>query len=165
MNKTGGSTVFMLGVAGMGLAVAMFFDARKPLPTEIKAEPVVTPAIAYEEPMSPDLDSKAMTPVESEEPLVTIVEAEEESTDKEEEEVIDYKTLYLKAREKEREALIKAGPDNSYKGDGSEWSKKLYFIKEAYRRSREATPVDPAIKQRVKYGKMNKKHQKHSLGI
>ena len=159
MNKTGGSTVFMLGVAGMGLAIAMFFDARKPLPIETNEGPGVTPAPAYEEPITPkEIEEKTLD-------TIVEVETEQPTTEKGGEEVVDYKALYLKAREKKREVLIRAAPDNSYKGDGSEWSKKLYFIKEAYRRSREATPVDPIIKERVKYMKMNKKHHKKQPGI
>lgn len=55
----------------------------------------------------------------------------------------DYKKLYL--AEKKRAEITEAisnVKDYRYKGDGSDFSKRIYFMREAYRRSREATPID-----------------------
>lgn len=38
----------------------------------------------------------------------------------------------------------------SYKGDGTKFSKNMYFMKEAYRRLREQVPVDENIALAVK---------------
>ena len=54
---------------------------------------------------------------------------------------IDYKKFYKNKKMEILEEYVNKQPDNSYSGDGSPWSKRMYFIKEAYRRSREKTPV------------------------
>lgn len=63
---------------------------------------------------------------------------------------LTYREMYLKKKletEKADENMILE--DNRYKGDGSQWSKRMYFLKEAYRRSRERTPIDPLIQLNV----------------
>lgn len=57
------------------------------------------------------------------------------------EERISYRQFYQNKRDKIIQEYNNKQPDNSYYGDGSPWSKRMYFIKEAYRRSREQTPV------------------------
>lgn len=57
------------------------------------------------------------------------------------EERVSYRQFYQDKRDKIIREYNSKQPDNSYYGDGSPWSKRMYFIKEAYRRSREKTPV------------------------
>ena len=171
--KTGSSTLFMLGVAGMGLAIAMFFDARNPRPVRASA--------AQQQPVQPEPEPEPVqVPVPEPEPvpvpdtpqpqegdtnvIVTALPPDsvtgaddnvsmvpEDENEQEQEEMLSYREMFLATKAKEEQELVEASPDHSYTGDGSKWSKRMYFIKEAYRRSREATPVDPIIKARVKY--------------
>jgi hypothetical protein len=199
MNKGGQSTLFILGIAGMGLSIAMFFDSMKPVKAAQVEEPLpntlpieATPveqivpetlpptdkvtretkdteqnaqdaSSANSEAIQDNVDNDSnAVPGEKElvisEPLETINEdplaptqsgnGSESSSSQ-----IDYREYYkLRKQEDDIKRSIEAG-DNSYTGDGSAWSKRMYFIKEAYRRSREATPVDPVILNRVKYTK------------
>lgn len=63
---------------------------------------------------------------------------------------LTYRELYLQRKlQKAKQNEGKIIADNSYYGDGSQWSKRLYFLKEAYRRSREKTPIDPLIRAKV----------------
>lgn len=124
MTKRGGTTLFMLGVAGTGLAVAMFFDALK----QEKVEEKVTPVEKIETVEIPKDDKKEV----EEEPVEIESETKEEEPI-ENKPVVDYKQYYLEQKEKEEIEQIK---DNRYKGDGTAWDKRMYFIKEAYRRSR-----------------------------
>ena len=236
MEKTGNSTVLMLGVAGMGLALAMFIDAMKMKDTSTPAETKVQ----YTEPIEDDFEHVGhITPLvplyditeEVEEDVLSatpsersshtesskessskssskessntqeVIQAsvqksvkasdkathgepdvdfnvvnelvfEEENTpvvhisssvsepplskkkkkkkrskvltpgpDMTTQERIDYKKFYKNKKRAILEEYVSKQPDNSYKGDGTPWSKRMYFIKEAYRRSRESTPV------------------------
>lgn len=150
-------------MTGLGLAIAMFMDGAKQAQAQAQTEspetePHTPSAPQTELPQaeaepSPTLEEKATeaatSDVPSEAPALeskgdgaveddissgaeTVTEAKP----------IDYKSLYL--AEKEKNELVEAlenMEDHSYYGDGSKWSKRLYFMKEAYRRSRQATPV------------------------
>ena len=156
MKKTGNTTLFMLGIAGMGLSIAMFFDAKKSptgLPCKHKQVKTDEESIEKKEEEEPTLFT----------PLSPVPEEQQEEEEEEETKVHmtpvtptkpnTYKDMYKEYQQKKIGEYIKNAPDHSYTGDGSKWSKRMYFIKEAYRRSREATPVDPLIKQRVKYSR------------
>ena len=166
---TGNRTVFMLGIAGMGLAVAMFADGiKKSNPRSIsdnKTEhnqvkeqvPEIVdskPEKRKEEPEVEDVESQQMEHESEPEPIGE----EEETIKKDTEELIEqdmqeqiknppdsYLNYFKKQKELEEIQRIKNLPDYSYKGDGSRWDKKKYFIMEAYRRSREMTPVCPTL--------------------
>jgi len=192
-NKTGSSTLFMLGVAGMGLAIAMFFDARNPRPVragasaaqqqpvQSKPEPVPEHVPVPDTPQPQEGDTNVIVAALPPDSVIgtattvlddsSVLEATldtasteskktnrskvsmvpEDKAEQEQGEMLTYREMFLAAKTKEERELIDASPDHSYTGDGSKWSKRMYFIKEAYRRSREATPVDPVIKARVKY--------------
>ena len=240
MEKTGNSTVLMLGVAGMGLSLAMFIDAMKmksvPNETPEKHTEDITEDITEDNiqtlgqlynikeeaevlsvpsskasskassktssDTSSEASSKASSKAPSEEPseendpfqnspgpqplsdeatsggaafesnLSNGYEPESKNTgecmsssvsepppvkkrkkrrkkagdltpgpDMTTQERIDYKRFYKNKKREILEEYVNKQPDNSYKGDGSPWSKRMYFIKEAYRRSREKTPV------------------------
>lgn len=247
MEKTGNSTVLMLGVAGMGLSLAMFIDAMKMKSNETpekhtediteditedniqttlgqlynikeEAEVLSVPSSNASSEASSEASSKvsseASSEASSEEPTEELVEdIVEEPTEENDplqnapgsqpppdeatsgggaldhnlsnwyepesknagecmsssvsepppvkkrtkrrkkardltpgpemttQERIDYKKFYKNKKREILEEYINKQPDNSYKGDGSPWSKRMYFIKEAYRRSREKTPI------------------------
>ncbi len=170
VKKTGNTTLFMLGIAGMGLSLAMFFDARKSatgLPSKHKCQPKEEEVEEVNE-----ANEEAITAIEDQEeeqqftPLSPVPEDEPEQPEEElpitPADSPSYKDLYKQEQERKVEEYLKHAPDHSYKGDGSKWSKRMYFIKEAYRRSREATPVDPIIKQRVKYARQEAKQAKEA---
>lgn len=225
METTGNTTVLMLGVAGMGLAAAMFIDAVKmkqpiekddtynfepidiqdtepkytdtPMETIIEEdekdailEQDIGEAIATTQPISEqsvhadppnevssEAGSKTPHSDHTEEscdtcsetspkaPSIVSSKASSKPSSKpsskegsrnpqkhkqrlrrhdassKEEQFGDYKEFYRKKKDEIQREYIEQQPDNSYKGDGSAWSKRMYFIKEAYRRSRQQNPV------------------------
>lgn len=243
MDRTGNTTVLMLGVAGMGLSIAMFLDAlkmKKPEPSitpidhvlpmeatpvhhiepatvqEEPEEPVTVPEEEYTEPFEePGVIDEGAVMVESPKPKEGVLSVIEEASNESEtvkdnmshssgpdnkshhsssseptsciiytasdleiptppnspvsdqssnrvkkhrhrnrnpdlktngqdmtaEERVSYRQFYQNKRNKIIEEYNEKQPDNSYYGDGTPWSKRMYFIKEAYRRSREQTPV------------------------
>lgn len=107
--------ILLLGVAGLGISIAMFLDARgKPAPR----------AAAPQQPINIDV-----------------------YVSDDEDQVVDYKELYRREKLKNEGRVL---ADHSYRGDGTPFSKNLYFMKEAYRRSRKAVPVDSAISLAIK---------------
>jgi hypothetical protein len=148
--------ILMLGVAGLGLSLAMFFDTKKRIKededklknkllekeNELDMKDNVTKVIDIY-----DMPEENEAPVENE-------PAEEKESIKQEkkiekEKITNYKDLYLKEKRKnmKKDIIIQ---DNRYKGNGSKFSKNLYFMKEAYRKSREQVPVDQNIALAVK---------------
>lgn len=129
--------ILLLGVAGLGLSLAMFFDTKT---AEIPKAPVV------ENEDAGVIDVMEMTDEETEEMKQEI---KDEIRDEIRDEMRkDYKEIYrMKKREEERPRII---ADHRYKGNGSRFDKKLYFAQQAYRRSREVVPVDTNIALAVK---------------
>ena len=139
--------ILMLGVAGLGLSLAMFFDTKK----RIKED---------EDKLKNKLEKKE-NQLDMKDNITKVIdiydmpeenEPEENETKQEKiekEKITDYKDLYLKEKSKniEKDIIIQ---DNRYKGNGSKFSKNLYFMKEAYRRSREQVPIDQNIALAVK---------------
>ena len=162
--RKGNQTIFLLGMTGLGLAVAMFVDGMKTT-TQAQAHPAKKQAPAPERSpqaassdQAPSLEAEAERPepfdeAQHKEAQSTGAEVlstpgdDGENTDTdtgaEGDDVKDYRSLYLQEKEKNEimDALANF-QDYTYKGDGSKFSKRLYFMREAYRRSREATPVD-----------------------
>ena len=151
----GNVTLFLLGLGGMGLSLAMFLDAQKQ-PTEASPE-----GAAAEDTLEDTVEDATDDTPEDTEP---VVEQEEEPSqseysggeeseaevepEDEDEKPMSYRDMYRADKRRKYDEYEKA---HAYKGDGTEWSKRMYALKEAYRRSRETTPVDPLIRQRVKY--------------
>jgi hypothetical protein len=139
--------ILMLGVAGLGLSLAMFFDTKK----RIKEDEDKLKNKLQEQENQLDMKDNITKLIdiydmpEENEPEEN--EPEEEKIEKEK--ITDYKDLYLKEKSKniEKDIIIQ---DNRYKGNGSKFSKNLYFMKEAYRRSREQVPIDQNIALAVK---------------
>lgn len=188
MTKKGGTTLFMLGVAGTGLAVAMFFDALKPRDPLVSEAPSTSPKpvddneeVVLKVTKADEHHANIGNEEESADDF-TLVEEDNKSTEsgssgkssksskskrksknknknrKEEEEPslskpIDYKEYFRRKRDEWIDEVNRTAEDNSYRGDGSAWDKRMYFIKQAYKRSREATPVDPLIKAAVRMNK------------
>lgn len=137
MAKT--TPILLLGVAGLGLSLAMFFDTKnKPIPRRVEAEE--TPE--ENEEMTEVIDVVSMTDEEEEEMRQEIKDELKSEMRR------DYKELYRKKKRKEEAPRIIA--DYRYKGDGSHFDKKMYFMREAYRRSREQVPIDQNIALAVK---------------
>ncbi len=159
---TGQRTVFMLGIAGMGLAVAMFADgikkSKRPIDVNEKTEDEqVIPEIIDTKVQESTEDEKNGEPeqeTEVEEVSSQPIERESETKQDTEEPYTEeptknppdsYVNYFKKQKQVEEMEKIKNLPDYSYKGNGSRWDKKKYFIMEAYRRSREMTPVCPTL--------------------
>lgn len=145
--------ILMLGVAGLGLSLAMFFDTKKKIKED---EDNLKNKIIKNEQVSKENVTKVIDIYDMPETVKTTEEKEEEYKEEEEEKevevnenTVNYKDLYLQEvrKNKDKEVLVQ---DNRYKGDGSKFSKNLYFMKEAYRRSREQVPVDQNIALAVK---------------
>jgi hypothetical protein len=145
--------ILMLGVAGLGLSLAMFFDTKKKIKED---EDNLKNKIIKNEQVSTENVTKVIDIYDMPETVKTTEEKEEEYKEEEEEKevevnenTVNYKDLYLQevSKNKDKEVLVQ---DNRYKGDGSKFSKNLYFMKEAYRRSREQVPVDQNIALAVK---------------
>lgn len=139
--------ILMLGVAGLGLSLAMFFDTKK----KIKEDEDKLKNKLQEKENQLDMKDNITKVIdiydmpEENEPEEN--ETKEEKIEKEK--ITDYKDLYLKEKSKniEKDIIIQ---DNRYKGNGSKFSKNLYFMKEAYRKSREQVPIDQNIALAVK---------------
>lgn len=163
----------MLGVAGTGLAVAMFFDAlKKPLtPNQdqestvgIEKDKIVTNTETENENETKSEPDENENGDETESKLESVSDEEMKFTpaspQKREEDDFEprpksYKDYFLQKRDEWIEQVNRNAEDNSYRGDGSTWDKQMYFMKQAYKRSREATPVDPNIKAAVRLKRLN----------
>jgi len=144
--------ILMLGVAGLGLSLAMFFDTKK----RIKEDEDKLKNKLQEKENQSDMKDNITKVIdiydmpEENEPEENEPEENETKEEKiEKEKITDYKDLYLKEKSKNiaKDIIIQ---DNRYKGNGSKFSKNLYFMKEAYRRSREQVPIDQNIALAVK---------------
>lgn len=138
--------ILLLGVAGLGLSLAMFFDTKTqhiPVAEETPEEP---------EGITEVIDVINMTDEEEEEIRNEVKEEiRNEEIEKRKNQQPTYRQVYLeKKREDEKPRII---ADHRYKGDGSRFDKRMYFMKEAYRRSREVVPVDQNIALAVKLSK------------
>lgn len=130
MNKN--TPILLLGVAGLGLSLAMFFDTKSQKIVEQEEE---------EEP------EKEVTEV------IEVVEIKEAP--------MNYREMYKQKKSEAEAPRIIA--DNSYKGDGSSFDKRLYFMKEAYRRSREQIPIDTNIALAVKLAQLKEDEEGEEL--
>lgn len=124
--------ILLLGVAGLGLSLAMFFDNTKS---------ARAPALQAEPEETEDFSSETDKPYTE---IIEVLQVEGKEEKKEE----DYKKLYEEKIKKEEAPRIIA--DNRYKGDGSRFDKHLYFVNQAYKRSRELVPIDQNIALAVK---------------
>jgi hypothetical protein len=134
MMKRGGTAIFLLGVSGVSLSIAMFLDSyNKPDFVPAKEEEVED----NEEPLSfsPALPAKItrqanatlVAPLGEPMPLSTNV---------------SYRQRYLDNVQKQEQQYWKENSkDFTYRGDGSRYDKERYFHTDAYRRSREGVPV------------------------
>jgi len=128
--------ILLLGVAGLGLSLAMFFDTKSQ---------------KIERPGEPEEPEEQVTEV------IDVVEIEEKAEDNDDNETpsltpVQYKEMYRQNKQEAEAPRILA--DHSYKGNGTSFDKRLYFMKEAYRRSREQIPVDTNIALAVKLAKL-----------
>lgn len=144
MEMTNKSTpILLLGVAGLGLSLAMFFDTKSARGGAEQVGPQEESEDLYHSESEPD---KPYTEIIE---VLQVGEEEEEEEKDETEDRTDYKKLYEKSVKKDAE-----GPriiaDHRYKGDGSRFDKRLYFMNEAYRRSRDQVPIDQNIALAVK---------------
>lgn len=128
--KRGGTAIFMLGVAGVSLSMAMIIDnSKKPEFTEPEPSKSVISLERRKDPKTADGPDHEET-AEYEEPTYTPV---------------DYKEYYRQKKAEERrqrEGVILH--DRRYKGDGSDLSRKHYFRNLAYERARDANPIGTA---------------------
>lgn len=126
-------TYLILGVAGLGLALAMFFDSNYP---------------------SSKTDDEAL-PSDKRERRSKKTAATEETSKTKLSAVDLAKQLYdqkkLKKKQKQDQKLINEINKDAYTGDGSKASQRLYLAQQAYKRSREATPIIP-LESIMKYG-------------
>jgi hypothetical protein len=160
MSKKGTSTVFLLGIGGLGLSVAMLYDAitmrrrvlsvasldtQPPKTTESKEREVREQKVEEEEERKEEEEEEEEKEEEEE-------DEEEEEEEKEEEYVgpLNYREMYLQYTRRKQTEYAQSQPDYSYRGDGSNSSKRLYFFQEAYRRSRQKTPINPGIVAAIK---------------
>lgn len=125
----------VIGVLGMGLAIAMFFDGA------FGGSPAPVPVIANV--------PKDQAPAKAEqERAQTASERDQKERLKSYEE--QYKDHLEKERKKEEQKLAKKINMDAYVGDGSPTSRRLYLLHQAYKASREATPVIVPKKKRTK---------------
>ncbi|MCP4484081.1 MAG: hypothetical protein GY823_05900 [Flavobacteriaceae bacterium] len=168
--------ILMLGVAGLGLSLAMFFDTKKRIKEDedklIKKLQEKENELDMNDNVTKVIDIYDM-PEENEPTEENETTEENEPTEEKEninqekkiqkEKITNYKDLYLKEKRKnmKKDIIIK---DNRYKGNGSKFSKNLYFMKEAYRKSREQVPVDQNIALAVKIASEISDNDNESLG-
>lgn len=187
-------TLLILGVAGVSLAMAMFFDSSYPVePPRHPQEPHNAPVHPHvphpvhapnrpqtvhhpQPPPFPPAPEVIHNPPRQDpqevgghaiEEIMAEVSGGEEGEEGEEEVQAPppppsktkysgrpkvsrsggYRDLYLKKKAKERKKreakLIREINGNAYTGDWSESSKRQYLHRQAYKRSREATPIIP----------------------
>lgn len=138
--------ILLLGVAGLGLSLAMFFDTKTqtiPKALETEEEP---------EEITEVIDVINMTDEEEEEIRNEVKqEIRNEELENRRSGKPEYRKVYLEKKSEENKPRIIA--DHRYKGNGSRFDKQMYFMKEAYRRSRELVPVDQNIALAVKLSK------------
>lgn len=153
--------MLILGITGVGLAAAMFFDSAYP------SEPLQKPpqkraaqkAAAVPSPVNEGLP--APPPVKAAVPVVekanvsrtpTKPRSKHRSRDRsetkhQESETVDYTELYRQELAKQKKAkeqeIIDAINSNAYTGVGDTASRRLYLQQQAYKWSREQTPVIP----------------------
>lgn len=122
--------VLLLGVAGLSLGLAMYFDSKVPPDT---------PLDTLEEPESRPCEKNGGGTDDS--------ESEVDSGPPSEDAVKRAKKAYLEKQQRKKDALMKKAVERAkataYEGDGSPTSKRLFLQQQAYRRSREMTPVVP----------------------
>lgn len=128
--------ILLLGVAGLGLSLAMFFDTKS-----------ATGRARPEEEIE-DLSHHSANELE-EKPYTEIIEVFEIGEEEKKEDT-EYKELYVQLKDKKEQEGSRIIADHRYKGDGSRFDKRLYFMNEAYRRSREQVPIDQNIALAVK---------------
>lgn len=123
-----------IGVLGLGLALAMFFDGA--FGSDPKPPPPPPPS-HQKQPQSP---APVPAPVSEEGKKTPEQLALEE---KERKRIYREAFLEKKRREKEEEdkKVIEEINKNAYLGDGSKASRRAYLLEQAYRASRQATPI------------------------
>lgn len=138
--------ILLLGVAGLGLSLAMFFDTKTNVPVQSE------PQEENEENFTEVIDVINMTDEEEEEIRNEVKkEIHEEEVQKRKQQKPTYRQVYLEKKKENSQPRIVA--DHRYKGSGQRFDKQMYFMKEAYRRSREVVPVDQNIALAVKLSK------------
>ena len=143
MMKRGGTAIFLLGVSGLSLSIAMFVDNLNSKEAA-KAEPESEDKESQTEP-EPDEDEED---VEAEPPKLSRQTAVYYPAP-------SYRDLYLaEQKQKEAEYWSQHAKDFRYKGNGTDWDKQAYFMREAYRRAREAVPVSPQFILEAKLRKL-----------
>lgn len=119
----------VIGVLGLGLAVAMFFDGA------FGGSPTPPPPIVNQD-QKPNITQENKTGTKD---AAKTFEKEEKKRLQSYEE--KYKRHLERKKRKEEEEVIKQINTNAYTGDGSGTSRRLYLLHQAYKASREATPV------------------------
>ena len=139
--------MFVISTMGIGLALAMILDGMYGgKPSVPVTQPILAAAPEPQESLVKTKEEKS-TQVQEEEQQQHQEAPEEEMAEEEEEEIrrANYIALYKQEKErKEREKqkpILEAINSNAYSGDGSRRSRRLYLLQQAYKASREATPI------------------------
>lgn len=141
--------MFVIGTMGLGLSIALFLDGMyggKPKVAAQHSKNSVPSIKEQEEEEEKEELNEVMTETELE---------EDENGAK----PTSYLEMYKKQKEKEeqdkQQPLIEEINANAYRGDGSRASRRLYLLQQAYRASREATPIIPVDTSNIPFDEEN----------
>ena len=141
--------MLILGIAGIGLAAAMFLDdqyPRKQLPNliepETKTQPQSQPTKTDDIKTFKYLDGAPISPVPTTvKEVIPITNNYNKFDPRRLREM--YKQKIQKEKEVDDQEVIDAINSNAYIGSGSQASRRLYIQQQAYKKSRAATPIIP----------------------
>jgi hypothetical protein len=135
--------MFVISTMGIGLALAMILDGMYGGRPSVPVAQGMVAAPGSDSVAENKSNMKQVTGGEAQEPETQEVLPHEED----EEEIRKAKYIELYKKEKEKKERQKQKPvleeinANAYLGDGSRQSRRLYLLQQAYKASREATPI------------------------
>jgi hypothetical protein len=152
------SALLMLGVAGLGLSIAMFLDARKQTCCDLpknKLDSLHTGPDQEQEQVS-EPESDALDEGTENLSMIPAINDTDfaEIEDHEIEEIVEEKRVEEERVEEERvEEDSRAGKPEVTEPKKLAFIEKLRQLKEAYAKSRQHTPIDPFIVKKVQMSK------------
>jgi hypothetical protein len=122
-----GKTMLILGIAGVGLATAMFFDTSYPAAPRRRTTDKVATDTPKAVPAAPKAVAIAAPPPAKKQERFRDI----------------YRRALKEKKHAEEQEVIDAINTNAYLGDGGEHSRRMYIKQQAYKKSRRETPIIP----------------------